>query len=295
MTTLIHDPGEFRAACNLVREGAERLGLVPTMGALHSGHMALVDEARRRGATKVALTIFVNPLQFGPSEDLERYPRTLESDMELCRALGVDMVFAPHASAMYPPGFQSKVVVSEIAKRLEGAARPGHFEGVATVVTKLFQIAGPCVAVFGRKDYQQWCVLRRMVRDLDMPIDVIGMPTVRDPDGLALSSRNRYLSPEERTRALAISTGLRDAHAAFASGERDLEALRARVFAPIAGAFDSIDYVELADPDTLEALETGSLGPGRPRVLITVAARIGATRLIDNTVLGEDEPPRSVG
>ena len=287
MTRVVHDRHEFRAACDAVRAGGGRLGLVPTMGALHEGHLALVGEARQRGATHVALTIFVNPLQFGPSEDFERYPRTLESDVARCREAGVDLVFAPPRDGMYPEGFQSEVRVNAITARLEGACRPGHFAGVTTVVTKLFMLAGPSVACFGRKDYQQWKVLERMARDLDMPIDVVGMPTVREADGLAMSSRNRYLSEEQRGRALGIARGLRAAHAAFAAGERNRDRLGSRVRAEIVSAFDAIDYVDVADPETLEPAPDSIDG----RALISVAARIGSTRLIDNTVLGEDEPP----
>lgn len=284
MTRVVHEKADFRAACDAVRAGGGRLGLVPTMGALHEGHLALAEEARRRGATHVALTIFVNPLQFGPSEDFERYPRTLESDVARCRESGVDLVWAPARDAMYPEGFQTEVAVGALTSRLEGAHRPGHFAGVATVVTKLFMVAGPCVACFGRKDYQQWKVIERMARDLDMPVDVVGMPTVREQDGLALSSRNRYLSAEERARALGISRGLRAAHRAFESGERDVARIAALVRAEIEPRFDSIDYVDVADAETLERL-TSAIAQ---RAVITVAARIGATRLIDNTVLGQN-------
>lgn len=287
MTRVVHDRAEFRGICDGVRAGGGRLGLVPTMGALHQGHLALVGEARRRGATHVALTIFVNPLQFGPSEDFERYPRTLEADLERCREAGVDVVFAPPHDSMYPEGFQSEVRVTGLTTRLEGACRPGHFTGVTTVVAKLFMLAGPCVACFGRKDYQQWKVLDRMARDLDMPVDVVGMPTVREPDGLAMSSRNRYLSAEERGRALGIARGLRAAHEAFTAGERNGERLVSLVRAEIVPAFDVVEYVDIANPETLEPAPA-SVGA---RALISVAARIGATRLIDNHVLGEDEPP----
>jgi len=286
MTTFLTDPTAFRAACEAVRNRMERLGLVPTMGALHDGHLALVDEARRRGATRVALTIFVNPLQFGPGEDFDRYPRTLEADLARCRAQGVDLVFAPTVEAMYPPGFQARVEVTGLTRRLEGAHRPGHFAGVTTVVAKLFGLAGPCIAVFGRKDYQQWKVVTRMVRDLDMPIEVVGMPTVREPDGLAMSSRNRYLSASERERAVGIARGLRSAHAAYATGIRDPATLAALVRAEVEASFDRVDYVEVCDPETLEPLEFPA-----ERALVAVAAWIGTTRLIDNTVLGEDAPP----
>lgn len=275
----------FRAACDAARASGQRVGLVPTMGALHEGHMRLVEEAKRR-ASFVALSIFVNPLQFGPNEDFDRYPRTLEDDLARCRAAGVDAVFAPLPSEMYPSGFSSHVEVTGLTDVLDGVSRPGHFRGVTTVVSKLFGVTGPSVAIFGRKDYQQFRVLHRMATDLDMPIEVVGVHTVREPDGLALSSRNRYLAPSDRERALAIARGLRAGFDAFASGERDPSALSNLVRAPIASAFDSIDYVAIADPDTLRPAE-----PGAARQMALVAARIGATRLIDNLVFDEDPRP----
>lgn len=287
MTRLVHDKDDFRAACDAIRAGGARLGLVPTMGALHDGHLALAREARRRGAGAVAVTIFVNPLQFAPGEDFARYPRTLEADVARCREAGVELVWAPAGDAMYPPGFQTEVSVGDLTRRLEGAHRPGHFAGVTTVVTKLFQVAGPSIACFGRKDYQQWKVIERMARDLDMPIEVVSMPTVREQGGLAMSSRNRYLSAPERDRALGIARGLRAAHAAFESGERDAAVLGAIARAEIDRCFDAIDYVDVADPESLEPIA----GRAGDRALVAVAARIGATRLIDNTVLGEDAPP----
>jgi pantoate--beta-alanine ligase len=282
MTELIHDPVAYRAGCDAARARGLVVGVVPTMGALREGHLALVTEAQKR-AQLVAVTIFVNPMQFGPNEDYGRYPRTLPEDLERCRAHGVDLVFAPAAEDMYPPGFSSYVGVDGVTEPLEGAFRPGHFRGVTTVVAKLLNLTGPSVAVFGRKDYQQWKTLARMVGDLNMPIDVIGMPTVREPDGLALSSRNRYLSAEEREGALAIARGLRAANAAFISGERRATVLEGLARAPVERAFDSIDYVAARDPETL-----AELGEAPPRVVIVVAARIGKTRLIDNAVLGED-------
>lgn len=278
-------PSGFRAACDEARSHGLHVGLVPTMGALHDGHMRLVAEAKKRSQF-VALTIFVNPLQFGPNEDFNRYPRTLEADLERCRAEGVDVVFAPLPTAMYPAGFASAVEVSGLTDVLDGISRPGHFRGVTTVVAKLFGLTGRCTAVFGRKDYQQFRVLHRMATDLDMPVEVVGMTTVREADGLALSSRNRYLSTEERVRALAIAHGLRQAFDAFAGGERAPEALEALVRAPIAAAFDSIDYVAIADPETLQPASDGA-----PRQMALVAARIGTTRLIDNVVFDEDPRP----
>lgn len=280
---VVREPKALREACEHFRREGHRVGLVPTMGALHAGHLALVKEARARGATKTVVTIFVNPLQFGPNEDFARYPRTLPEDLAACEGEGVDLVFTPTREAMYPPGFASEVRVGRVTQVLEGVFRPGHFDGVATVVTKLFQLVGPAVAVFGRKDYQQWRVLSRMVSDLDMPIEMHGMRTVREPDGLALSSRNRYLSPEERTRALAISEGLRRAVAAFDAGERDPSVLEEIARAPIAARLDAVDYVAVADADDLQPLERVP-----DRAVLAVAARIGRTRLIDNVVLGED-------
>ncbi len=285
MTRLVHDPAEHRAACDDARARGLRVGLVPTMGALHAGHLSLVDEAKRR-AGFVAATIFVNPLQFGPNEDLDRYPRTREADVALLRERGVDLVFAPAPSAMYPEGFQTEVAVSTLTERLDGVFRPGHFRGVTPVVAKLFNLTGPSVAVFGRKDYQQWRVLERMARDLDMPIDVVGMPTVREPDGLALSSRNRYLDAPSRERALAIARGLRVAHDAFVAGERDASKLAALARAPIERAFDRIDYVAACHPATLEPLDGVA-----DEVVLLIAAHLGTTRLIDNCVLGRDPRP----
>ncbi len=280
---VIHDPAAFRDACTRARR-EHRVGLVPTMGALHAGHLALVDHAQAHGATFRVVTIFVNPLQFGEGEDLDRYPRTLESDVAACAERGVDVVFAPANDAMYPAGFQSKVALSEITQPLEGSHRPGHFDGVTTVVTKLFNLTGPCVAVFGRKDYQQWRLIQRMVRDLDMPIDVVGHPIVREADGLALSSRNRYLSSEERTRALSLSQGLREAQQAWDQGERNAEALLRLARAPVDAAMDQVDYVAIVEPETLQPI-VGTV----EHATLLVAAHIGATRLIDNRELSARE------
>ena len=257
------------------------------MGALHAGHMALVDEATRLGATTRVLSIFVNPLQFGPSEDFARYPRTFDADLERCAAHGVDVVYAPAPSTMYPEGFQTQVAVQQLTQRWEGAFRPEHFRGVTTVVAKLLIAVGPCLSVFGRKDYQQWRVIERLVRDLGLPVEVAGLRTVREADGLALSSRNRYLDDRQRTRALAIVEGLRAAQRAYAAGVRASEQLVALARAPIEQAFDKIDYVALVDGDTLEP--ASSPEPSDPLVL--VAAHLGTTRLIDNLRLGSDPAP----
>jgi pantoate--beta-alanine ligase len=287
MTQVIDDPRAFQAACEEARRAGKVVGIVPTMGALHAGHLALVDEARRRGATHLVVTIFVNPLQFGPTEDFGRYPRTFDEDRARCEEAGVDVIFAPSREAMYPEGFATTVHVADLTERLEGVHRRGHFDGVTTVVAKLFSLVGPSVAAFGRKDYQQWRVLSKMVEDLHLPIEMHGMATVREPDGLAMSSRNRYLSAEDRPRALGIVRGLRAAHAAFAAGERESAVLEELARAPIAEAFDSVDYVTVADPLTLRP----HLDVVGDRALVAVAAHLGKTRLIDNTVLGEEPSP----
>lgn len=273
---------EVRRAVRDARGGGARVALVPTMGALHAGHLSLVDAAREQ-AEWVALSIFVNPLQFGPTEDLDRYPRTLERDLALAAERGVDLVFAPAAAEMYPRGepLVSVVPTGPLAERLDGASRPGHFRGVLTVVAKLFGIFQPDVAVFGQKDYQQAALIRRMAADLDLPVEVRVAPTVRDPDGLALSSRNAYLSMEERSRALSLSAGLARARGLFDAGERDAGALRAAIRHPMAAAGVREEYAEIADPATLEPLARAE-----PGAVALVAARVGATRLIDNVLLG---------
>ena len=277
--------GELRAACDEARGRGLRVGLVPTMGALHAGHLALVNDARRR-AGLVVTSIFVNPVQFGPGEDFTRYPRDLDGDVRKLATAGADLVFAPAPEEVYPPGDDTRVRVGALTGPLEGAHRPGHFDGVATVVAKLFAAAGPCVAVFGRKDYQQLLVVRRMARDLLLPVEIVGHPIVREPDGLALSSRNAYLSVDERARALAIVHGLDAAARRFGAGERDARELERMARTPIEAAATSVDYVEARDADTL-----GPLGVVGSRALLAVACRVGTTRLIDNVVLGEDRPP----
>ncbi len=289
---VVREPEAFRAACEAARARGQRVGLVPTMGALHAGHVALVDEAVRR-APFVAVSVFVNPTQFGPNEDLARYPRTLDADVAKSAAAGAAIVFAPESAAMYPPGDETRVQVGATAGPLCGAHRPGHFEGVATVVTKLFALSGPCVAVFGRKDFQQLRVINRLVTDLFLPVELVGLRTVREADGLALSSRNAYLSPEARTAARAIPLGLTDAARAFAEGERRAGALVDRVRSRVAKIATSIDYVDAADPDSLAVF--GADARVGERALLALAVRVGATRLIDNVVLGEDPPPIAAG
>lgn len=286
--TLVGTVAEFRRACDDARRQGGRLALVPTMGALHAGHLALVDEAARR-ANRVAVTIFVNPTQFGPNEDLARYPRDFEGDLEKCRSRGVSIVFSPAAEEMYPAGERTRVRVSGVTDALCGASRPGHFEGVATIVAKLFAAAGPCVAVFGRKDYQQLKVIERMARDLMLPVEIVGHPTVRERGGLALSSRNVHLSMSDREAALSIPRSLADAIRRFEGGERSAGALRERVQTALEAANLRVDYVAVADADSIRPLaDAEAIGS---RALLAVAAFAGATRLIDNVVLGEDGPP----
>ncbi len=251
------------------------------MGYLHDGHVSLLEEGRRV-CDRLVLSIFVNPTQFAPTEDLARYPRDLEGDLAKAAGAGTDVAFVPGDSEMYPRGYQTFVQVRELEKGLCGAHRPGHFVGVATVVCKLFNIVRPHIAIFGEKDYQQLAVIRRMVADLDMPIDILGLPTVREPDGLAMSSRNKYLSPEERRRALALSSGLRGARALFEGGERDAAKLVAAAQAEIAPAATRVDYVELRDAATLAAVPERVVAPA----VMAVAAFVGTTRLIDNQRLG---------
>jgi pantoate--beta-alanine ligase len=281
----------MRQACDAARAQPHfRVGLVPTMGALHEGHLALVRAAKER-ARFVAASIFVNPTQFGPNEDYARYPRDLAGDVAKLGSAGCDLVFAPDVKAMYPAGEQTRVRVGALAQPLCGAFRPGHFEGVATIVTKLFAITGPCIAVFGKKDYQQLAILRRVAADLFLPAEVVGYPIVRERDGLAMSSRNAYLSSEERTRALALSRGLSRAAQAFADGERRAGVLRSLARSEVATAATSIDYVDIADPDSLEVYPDGQMLDHGARALVAIACRVGTTRLIDNLVLGEDPVP----
>jgi pantoate--beta-alanine ligase len=257
------------------------IGFVPTMGYLHAGHTSLMDRAREECASVVA-SIYVNPTQFGPNEDFERYPRDEAGDLEQCEAHGVDLVVIPSTEEMYPEGASTTVSVTAFADRLEGAHRPGHFDGVATVVAKLFNIAEPDRAYFGQKDAQQLLVIRRLVRDLVLPVEVVGCPIVRDEDGLALSSRNAYLDAEERAQALALSQGLRLAETAWGAGERDADELRRLVRDEIeAQPLAHLEYVSLADPSTLDERE-GVVGG---ESLLSLACRFGGTRLIDNTLL----------
>lgn len=283
----VSEPLELQELCERERVGGRRVGLVPTMGALHRGHTTLIEAASRR-ADVVVVTVFVNPTQFGPNEDFAKYPRTLEADVELAERAGAMVVFAPSSSAMYPSGDQTRVRVTEITRDLCGISRPTHFEGVATVVTKLFALVGRCVACFGRKDFQQLQVIRRLVRDLFLPVDVVGVPTVREADGLALSSRNRYLSPEARLRARAVPRALDAAIAAFATGERRTATLLALVDAELRAGADSVDYATLAEVESVRPIDQERTPD---QALLAVAVRLGGARLIDNVVLGEERSP----
>ncbi len=271
-------PAELTAVTRALRGAGRRVALVPTMGALHEGHRELIRHARRLpGATVTAVSIFVNPLQFGAGEDLERYPRPLAADVAACREEGVELVFAPGVADMYPDGADTTVVPGPLGAELEGAVRPGHFAGVLTVVAKLFHVVAPDVAFFGEKDYQQLVLLRRMVRDLDFPVAVVGVPTVREPDGLALSSRNAYLSAEDRPRAAVLNRALRAGAGVSARGpEAVLDAARAVLADEPAVA---VDYLELRTADL-----RADPAPGEAARLL-VAARLGGTRLIDNVAV----------
>ncbi len=259
----------------------QRLALVPTMGALHEGHLQLMREGKTRAEVTVA-SVFVNPTQFGPQEDFAQYPRDLEGDAAKCAGAGVDVVFAPDVSEMYPPGEQTIVEVTGVSARLEGVKRPGHFRGVATVVTKLLAAFRPDVALFGEKDFQQLQVIRALARDLLLGVEIVGVPTVRERDGLAMSSRNAYLSPDERRRALSLSQGLFSAQAAARAGERDASKLVDLVRRALSSADAREDYVELVDAATLEPM--ARLRADQPARLL-VAAFVGRTRLIDNVAL----------
>ena len=263
--------------------GERRIAFVPTMGFLHEGHASLLREGRKRGDVLV-LSIFVNPIQFGQNEDLDRYPRNMERDCQIAEACGVDIVFTPTAAEMYPQGFQTAVTVRDLALPLCGASRPGHFDGVATVVTKLFNIVRPDVALFGCKDFQQLAIIRRMTADLNLPIEIVGMPIVREDDGLAMSSRNAYLSPAERQSALCLKRAIARARELFAAGEHSVAVLLQETRAVIEQEpAATIDYVEFRDGATLQELMKADTG-----TVLALAVKIGQTRLIDNTVLGEE-------
>ena len=267
-------------------ELAEPVGFVPTMGYLHDGHLALVKQARAENPS-VVVSIFVNPTQFGPQEDFESYPRDIQRDLAMLEKEKTDIVFMPSATEMYPSQFNSWVDVEKVTERLEGAVRPGHFRGVTTVVAKLFNIVQPTKAYFGQKDAQQVIVIRKMVTDLNMNLEVVTCPTVREPDGLAMSSRNTYLKPDERRAAAVLYRALTLARQLYSDGIRDIQTIRGRMFLIISKEplipFSNIEYISIANPETLEELDP--LGEVKPPALVSLAVRIGKPRLIDNVVL----------
>jgi pantoate--beta-alanine ligase len=271
---------EARSACREVRAANTRLGLVPTMGALHAGHLSLVRAAKAQ-CDVVVVSIFVNPTQFGPSEDFAKYPRSFESDCAALEKENVDLIFAPSAQEMYPAGDTTWVVVEGLGDRLDGRSRPGHFRGVTTVVSKLFHVVEPDAAFFGQKDAAQVAIIRRMVQDLQFHIEIVSCPIVREPDGLAMSSRNVYLSAEDRRRALVLNGALRCVEREFSAGQGDVVKLRDAGYTILTRDPEvRVDYLEIVDPDTLEPIEriTGA-------TLVAVAAYVGTTRLIDNILL----------
>ena len=274
---------EMQERSEALRSAGHTVSLVPTMGFLHEGHLELLRVAGRH-SDRVVMSLFVNPTQFGPSEDYEQYPRDTEGDLDKARREGVHAVFMPPVAEMYPDGYQTAVTVRDLTRHLCGRSRPGHFEGVTTVVAKLFNAVKPHLAVFGQKDYQQLAVISRMVMDLNMDIRIIGVPIVREPDGLAMSSRNSYLTPGERKSALCLKASLDLADRLFREGERDARAVRAAVVSLIeTHPHTRIDYVTLCDPVTLEVVDTL-----KDETLLALAVRVGKTRLIDNRVLGKD-------
>jgi pantoate--beta-alanine ligase len=280
---IITDIREMQELALAERGAGSTIALVPTMGYLHEGHASLMREGRRRGKFLVT-SIFVNPTQFGAGEDFASYPRDLERDSKIAAECGVDVIFVPTATEMYPHGYQTHVEVERISLPLCGAGRPGHFRGVTTVVAKLFNIVQPNTALFGKKDYQQLAVIRRMVADLNIPVEIIGMPIVREADGLAMSSRNVYLSEAERSSALCLSRSISVAREEFGKGERNTSILKEKVMAVIgAESCADVEYAEFRDGDSLEEVNMAD-----DRTLLALAVRIGKTRLIDNCILGEE-------
>ena len=280
MMEIITDPKEMQQRMLAAKRAGQRIAFVPTMGYLHAGHLSLLQEGRKRGDLLV-LSIFVNPTQFGPNEDLSSYPRSLESDCALARAAGTDLVFAPDAASLYPADASTWVNVEGLTEVLCGASRPGHFRGVTTVVAKLFNLVQPDVALFGCKDFQQLAVIKRMVRDLDLPVEIVGMPIVREADGLALSSRNVYLSPGQRQQALVLSRTLATARQLVAGGERDAGAVLEVVQSLVSGMPEArIDYLQICHQGTLQ--EQASIDSDS---ILLLAVFIGKTRLIDNSFL----------
>lgn len=281
--TIVRTVAEMREHVRAWKGAGQRVGLVPTMGALHEGHLSLIKIAQAH-ADRVIATVFVNPKQFAPHEDFDAYPRGEAIDAEKLASVGCDLMFAPNAAEMYAPGFSTTVSVSGVSEPLEGAARPQFFAGVATVVSKLFIQSQADVAVFGEKDYQQLQVIKRMARDLDIPIEIVGAPTARAEDGLALSSRNAYLSAEERAAAVTLPTAMKAAAAAVAAGGRVDEAEQTAMAALKAAGFGQVDYVEVREASDLSRLGPGPIGQAEGRIL--VAAWLGKTRLIDNMAVG---------
>jgi pantoate--beta-alanine ligase len=276
---IVREIQQVRKAVGIARSGGRKIGFVPTLGALHEGHLSLVRAARAETGF-VVVSIFVNPTQFGPNEDFTRYPRRLGADAKMCEGVGADLIFAPEAKKVYAEGFVTYVVQERLTEVLCGPHRPGHFRGVTTVVAKLLNIVQPDTVYFGQKDYQQAVVIRRMVRDLDMPVEVRVMPTVREPDGLAMSSRNTYLTPAQRGRALCVFRALSEAKRRVESGERSASVLLDAMNAIVRPAVDKVDYISVVHPDTLVEVDTVSQG-----AVAALAVWIGKTRLIDSIVL----------
>jgi pantoate--beta-alanine ligase len=277
---IVSDPRDMQAVSLAWRKLGQQIALVPTMGYFHEGHLSLMRYGRERG-DRLVVSLFVNPTQFGPSEDLDQYPRDLDRDAALAREVGVDVLYTPADADMYPEGYQTYVTVEDLSQVLCGASRPGHFRGVATVVLKLFHQVLPHLAVFGEKDYQQLAVIKRMVADLDVPVEVVGRPIVREADGLALSSRNTYLSPEEHQSALCLFQALTEARNLAATGETKADKILAQLRQTITSTPDTrLDYAVLVEPDTLHEVDTIQ-GSAR----LAVAAWVGGTRLIDNMLL----------
>ncbi|MFH0786476.1 MAG: pantoate--beta-alanine ligase [Pseudomonadota bacterium] len=280
---IIKDINEMQTRSEEFRQAGQKIALVPTMGALHEGHLSLMDYGREK-ADILVVSIFVNPIQFGPKEDFEKYPRDLEGDRKMTEKRGVDIIFSPDVKDFYSQVFQTYVTVDQVTQNLCGASRPGHFRGVTTVVCKLFHIVKPHLAIFGQKDYQQVCAIQQMVEDLNMDVEVIGRPTVREPDGLAMSSRNVYLSPEERVSARSLSRALKEAQTLFQKGERKTDVLLNHILKFIKQQSDiRIDYVKICHPGTLEEI-TVIEGKG----VLALAVWCGATRLIDNCLLEDN-------
>lgn len=271
---------EMQKRSEVLRLAGQRIAFVPTMGFLHEGHLELMRHGRQDADTLI-ISIFVNPTQFGPNEDLEAYPRDMEGDLSKAKEVGVDIVFIPSVEEMYPKGYQTKVAVEKVTRYLCGLSRPAHFDGVVTVVFKLFNIIRPHIAIFGQKDYQQLTVIRRMVMDLNMDISIIGIPIVREPDGLAMSSRNTYLNPRERQSALCLKKSLDLADKMVRGGERDIRRIKEAIKELIYGhPYTTIDYINLCDPISLEDIEAID-----GEILLALAVKVGKTRLIDNCLI----------